>query len=299
MTAARGGRMDGRIVLVTGATNGIGLETARELVQRGARVTIVGRNPDRTAQVASAIGAADTVIADLSELRQVRRAAAEITARHGQLDVLVNNAGALFNTRQETREGIEMTWALNHLSPFLLTHELLPLLRRGATPRVVTVSSGAHAMGRIRFDDPEFRRGYRGWPAYAQSKLANILFTRELARREPWLQANTLHPGLVASGFGSHQGGTFSQVYRVVDRFSLTPVQGAQTTIHLAADPVAVSGRYFVTSREVRPAPHALDDGAALRLWDISAARVAAGATGMPGRTWPEVLAEVRRVTGA
>lgn len=291
--------MDGRIVLVTGATNGIGLETARELVQRGARVTIVGRNPDRTAQVASAIGAADTVIADLSELSQVRRAAAEITARHGQLDVLVNNAGALFNARRETREGIEMTWALNHLSPFLLTQELLPLLRRGAAPRVVTVSSGAHAMGRIHFDDPEFRRGYRGWPAYAQSKLANILFTRELARREPWLQANTLHPGLVASGFGSHQGGTFSQVYRVVDRFSLTPVQGAQTTIHLAADPVAVSGRYFVKSREVRPAPHALDDGAALRLWDISAARAAAGATGMPGRTWPEVLAEVRRVTGA
>lgn len=291
--------MDGRVVLVTGATNGIGLETARELVRRGARVTIMGRNPDRTAQVARDIGAADRVIADLSELSQVRRAAAEITARHRQLDVLVNNAGALFNTRQETREGIEMTWALNHLSPFLLTRELLPLLRRGTAPRVVTVSSGAHAMGRIRFDDPEFRRGYSGWPAYSQSKLANILFTRELARREPWLQANTLHPGLVASGFGAHQGGTFSQLYRVVDRFSLTPVQGAQTTIHLAADPLEVSGRYFVKSREATPLPQALDDGAALRLWTLGEQQVEAVLASTPGRTWPEVLAEVRRVSGA
>lgn len=296
MTASGNG-LHGRAVLVTGATNGIGLETARELVRRGAHVTIVGRDPARTARVAAEIGAHDSVIADLSELAQVRRAAREFAARGGRLDVLVNNAGAMFNTRQETREGIERTWALNHLSPFLLTRELLPLLRRSPAPRVVMVASAAHALGRVRLDDPEFRRGYRGWPAYAQSKLANILFTRDLARREPWLQANALHPGMVATGFGGHQGGVFSQLYRVVDRFSLTAMQGAQTTIHLAADPVAVSGRYFVNSREARPQPQALDDGAALRLWDLSAAQVDAVLAGLRERPWPEILAEVRRVT--
>ncbi len=288
------------MILVTGSTGGIGLETARELVKRGAQVTIAGRNAQKTAQVAQEIGAAGTLIADLSELSQVQRAAEEFAQRSGRLDVLVNNAGALLNTRQETREGIEMTWALNHLSPFLLTRELLPLLQRGTMPRVVTVSSGAHAMGRIRFDDPEFRRGYSGWLAYAQSKLANILFTRELARREPWLHANTLHPGMVATGFGSHQGGAFSQVYRLVDRFSLTPVQGAQTTIHLAADPVDVTGRYFVKSSVATPQPQALDDGAALRLWNLSETQVDDVLRGrIPGRTWPDILAEVRRVTGA
>ncbi|GHF49122.1 hypothetical protein GCM10017781_26920 [Deinococcus metalli] len=266
--------MDGRVVLVTGATNGIGLETARELVRRGAQVTIMGRDPERTARVARDIGAAGTLTADLSDLSQVRRAAAEFAARSQRLDVLVNNAGALFTTRQETREGIEMTWALNHLAPFLLTRELRPLLHAGTAPRVVTVSSGAHAMGHLRVDDPEFRRGYSGWAAYAHSKLANILFTRELARRDPWLTANALHPGVVASGFGGHQGGLFSALYRVIDAFSLTPVEGAQTTIHLAADPVTVSGRYFVKSREAAPAPQALDDGAALRLWQLSEAQV-------------------------
>ncbi|THF85957.1 SDR family oxidoreductase [Deinococcus sp. KSM4-11] len=291
--------MDGRVVLVTGSTGGIGLEAARELVRRGALVTVAGRSTQKTEQVAQDIGAAGTLIADLSELAQVRQAAADFAERHGRLDVLVNNVGALFNTRQETREGIEMTWALDHLSPFLLTRELLPLLRQGSHPRVVTVSSGAHAMGRIRFDDPEFRRGYSAWPAYAQSKLANILFTRELARREPWLTANTLHPGLVATGFGAHQGGAFSQLYRVVDRFSLTPEQGAQTTIHLAADLLDVSGRYFVKSQETAPAPQALDDGTALRLWNLSEAQVDEVLRGTTARTWPDILAEVRRVTRA
>lgn len=262
------------MVLVTGATNGIGLEAARELSRRGAQVTIVGRDPGKTRRVAGEIGAAGTLIADLAELSEVRRAAAEFRERGDTLDVLLNNAGAIFNARQETREGIERTWALNHLSPFLLTRELLPLLRRGHAPRVVTVSSGAHAMGRIRFDDPEFRRGYSAWAAYAQSKLANILFTRELARREGWLQANSLHPGMVASGFGSHQGGLFSSIYRIIDRFALTPVQGAQTSIHLAADPLEDSGLYFEKSRPATPRPQALDDSAALRLWQLSEAYV-------------------------
>ncbi len=257
--------MKGRSVLVTGATGGIGLETARELARRGADVTVLGRNPEKTARVAQEIGAAGTLNADLGEMAQVRRVAAEFRDRVGRLDVLINNAGAFYTERQETREGTELTWALNHLAPFLLTRELLPLLRAGNAPRVVTVSSGAHMMGRIRFDDPEFRRSYRGWAAYSQSKLANILFTRELARREPWLQANTLHPGFVSTGFGQD-----NPMFSWVSRLGLTPEEGARTSIHLAADRILVSGRYFVQSRETLPAPQALDDGAALRLWQLS-----------------------------
>ncbi|WP_188970229.1 SDR family oxidoreductase [Deinococcus aerolatus] len=257
--------MKGRSVLVTGATGGIGLESARELARRGAAVTVLGRDPGKTARVAQEIGAAGTLIADLTEMTQVRQVAAEFRDRVQRLDVLVNNAGALYSGRQESREGVELTWALNHLAPFLLTRELLPLLRAGEAPRVVTVSSGAHVMGRIRFDDPEFRRGYSGWGAYSQSKLANILFTRELARREPWMQANTLHPGFVSTNFGPD-----SRVFGQFSRLGLSPEQGAQTSIHLAADRILVSGRYFVESRDRLPAPQALDDGAALRLWQLS-----------------------------
>jgi NAD(P)-dependent dehydrogenase (short-subunit alcohol dehydrogenase family) len=264
--------MQGRTVLITGATGGIGLITARDLARRGAQVTIVGRTLDRTLRVAAEIGATGTLIADLSEPAQVRRAAAEFRDRAGNLDVLINNAGAMYSTRQENRAGTEMTWALNHLAPFLLTRELLPLLRRGEAPRVVTVASGAHAMGRIHFDDPEFRRGYSGWAAYAQSKLANVLFARELARREPGLQSNSLHPGMVATGFAHNNGGLTSRLYGVVDRFALTPEQGARTSVHLAADDIRVSGRYFAGSREATPAPQALDDGAAWRLWQLSEA---------------------------
>ena len=262
--------LHGQRVLITGATGGIGLITARELAARGAHVTIMGRNPSKTEEAARQTGAAATLLADLSELAQVRRAAREYTERFGQLDVLINNAGAFNTRRQETSEGTEQTWALNHLAPFVLTHELLPLLRQSAAPRVVTVASAAHAMGRIRFDDPEFRRGYGGWAAYSQSKLANILFARELARRESGIQSNSLHPGMVATGFAHNNGGLVSQLYRVVDLFAITPEQGAQTSIHLAADPIGVTGRYFSNSRETTPAPQAQDDGAAFRLWVLS-----------------------------
>ncbi|GBF04847.1 short-chain dehydrogenase [Deinococcus aerius] len=263
--------MSGKTVLVTGATNGIGLVTARQLARRGARVVIVGRNPEKTARVAAEVGAADALIADLSELTQVRRAAAEFRERNPRLDVLVNNAGAYYARRQETREGIEMTWALNHLAPFLLTRELLPLLREAEDPRVVTVSSDAHRFGRIRFDDPEFRRGYSGWAAYGQSKLANALFARELARREPGVRSNSVHPGMVRTGFGHNNGGGTSLLWRLVDRFAISPEQGARTSIRLASDPeLRISGRYFAQEREVKPSARALDDGAAQRLWTLS-----------------------------
>jgi len=270
-------RMQGKVVLVTGATGGIGLVTARELARMGADVWIVGRSPEKTARVAREIGAAGTLLADLSELAQVRRVAAEFRERAGRLDVLVNNAGGLFNRRQETQEGIEMTWALNHLAPFLLTRELLPLLRAAPAARVVTVSSSAHAFGRLRLDDPEFRRGYSGWgwTAYGQSKLANVLFARELAHREPGLRSNSLHPGRVRTGFGYNNGGFFNRVWGVMDRFAIPVEQGARTSVLLASDPgITVTGRYFDQEREVQAAPQALDDGAALRLWELSEAYV-------------------------
>lgn len=262
----------GPVTLITGATGGIGQATARALAAQGHQVVIVGRDPQRTAQVARTIGAAGHLIADLSELPQVRRVAREFQDRYARLDVLINNAGAIFQERRETREGLEMTWALNHLSPFVLTQGLLPLLRSTPGARVVTVSSAAHHFGRIRFDDPEFRRGYGGWAAYAQSKLANILFARELARRSG-LPSASLHPGMVASGFGHSNGGLFSQAYRLVDRFAISAEQGAQTSIFLAqTDQALPRGSYYADSALARPAAHALDDGAAARLWTLSEA---------------------------
>lgn len=267
--------LSGKTMLVTGATGGIGLETARELARLGARVWVVGRSAQKTADAARAVGAAGHLVADLSEMSEVRRLAAEFRDREERLDVLVNNAGAFYAKRQETREGIEMTWALNHLAPFLLTRELLPLLRASGHGRVVTVASAAHAQGRMRWDDPEFRRGYRGWAAYAQSKLANVLFARELARREPELLSNSLHPGLVRSGFAHNNGGLIDRVWGLVDRFGITPQEGARTSVCLAADPsLLVSGRYFSQERMTKEAPQARDDAAAARLWALSEAYV-------------------------
>lgn len=277
MTYHSTGSLNGQHILITGATSGIGLEAARELATRGASVTIIGRNPEKTARVAREVNAAHSILADLGELAQVRRAAAEYRERIGRLDVLVNNAGVSLQHRQESREGLELTWATNHLAPFLLTGELLPLLRQSATPKVVTVSSAAHAGGRIRFDDPEFKAGYdrSGWGgfmAYAQSKLANALFTRELARREPCMQVNCLHPGLVNTNIMSKMStGLVKYAQSAMNRLMAVPArEGAQTIIHLASQDVGVSGQYFVNSQVARPAPQALDDGAAYRLWQLS-----------------------------
>lgn len=269
-----------KTVLITGATGGIGLETARSLARQGARVVIVGRDPGKTARVAAEIGAAGQLLGDLSELRQVWRVAGEFRETYGALDLLINNAGAIYSRREETREGIERTWALNHLSPFLLTGELLPLLRastrqRGEPARVITVSSEAHRLGRLRSEDPEFRTGYSAWGAYGQSKLANVLFARELARREPDLLSNALHPGMVKTGFGKNSEGRMARLYPLIDRFSISAQEGAETTLFLATTPERFTGRYFAKSRPARPAPQAGDDGAAARLWTLSERYVA------------------------
>ncbi len=279
-------------MLVTGATNGIGQVTARELARQGNQVVIVGRDPARTAAVAQQIGAAGHLLADLSEMSQVRRATDEFRERFDRLDVLVNNAGAMFQQRRETQEGIEMTWALNHLAPFLLTRELMSLLLVTPGSRVVTVASAAHAMGRIRFGDPEWHTGYNGWAAYSQSKLANILFARELARRGAGVKSYSLHPGMVASGFAHNNGGLLSQGYRVIDRFALSPEQGAQTSLYLATTQDQLpNGAYFDRCAVARPSARALDDGAAARLWQLSKNYVQA--TGN-ARSWSEILQNVR-----
>ena len=266
--------MAGKTVLVTGATGGIGKVAARTLAGLGARVVIVGRSQSKTAEVAREIAAASFIVADLSVMAEVRRAAAQFRDQEGRLDVLLNNAGAVVSKRQETPEGTEMTWALNHLNYFLLTQELARLLKSTPEARVVSVSSSAHSSGKMRWDDLEFRRGYNSFAAYGQSKLANILFTRELSRRlqGTGVSANALHPGFVRTGFGHNNGGMMSRIIGLMGVFAISEEQGAQTSIYLAGSPdvEGVSGRYFANQKEARPAPQALDDAAAARLWAVS-----------------------------
>ena len=274
--------MQGRTVLVTGGTDGIGLATARALAGAGATVTVIGRNADKTARAVEALrresanDRVDGMVADLSSQAEVRRAATEFAAAHDRLDVLVNNVGGFWATRHTTADGLERTFALNHLAPFLLTHLLRPLLEASAPARVVTVSSGAQAMGRIDFDDLQGERGYRGQRAYNQSKLANVLFTYELARRleGTGVTANVLHPGVVRTRFGQEDSSAlFRVMLPLVRPFMLTPERGAETSVFLAASPEGegVTGTYFVKKQAQRSSRASYDPQAARRLWDISA----------------------------
>jgi len=280
MAGSLDGHIDGKVALVTGATNGIGRVTARELARMGARVLLVARDRARgestAAEIREASGgrAPDVLLADLSSRAEVRRLAREVRARTTRLDLLVNNAGAIFAERELSADGLEMTFALNHLASFLLTLELLPLLERGLASRIVNVSSVAHRRGSIDFDDLQGERGYSMWRAYQQSKLANVLFTRELARRLAGrgVTANALHPGAVASGFGRNGRGFFSRLVVLGAPFLASPEKGARTTLHVATAPElkGVTGRYFSGCRERTPSRAARDDDAALRLWQIS-----------------------------
>jgi NAD(P)-dependent dehydrogenase (short-subunit alcohol dehydrogenase family) len=268
------------ICLITGATSGIGEVTARELARRGMHVIIVGRSAGRVAATVARIKQAtgvevETLIADLSSQAGVRSVAEAFLQRHQRLDVLINNAGGFFASRQVSADGIELTWALNHMSYFLLTNLLIDTLRASAPARVINVSSDAHRGGVIRWDDLLFTRGYNGWAAYAQSKLANILFSNELARRleGTGVTSNALHPGFVATRFAHNNGIIWGGLMALMQRlFAITPEEGAQTSIYLATAPevATISGRYFVKSRETSPAPQAQDMAAAARLWEIS-----------------------------
>jgi retinol dehydrogenase 12 len=279
--------LSGKICLVTGATSGIGEVTARRLAGMGATVTIVGRSAERAAATATRIKAAtgatvEILIADLSSQADIRRMANEFLAQHSRLDVLVNNAGAVFLRRLESLDGVEMTWALNHMSYFLLTNLLLDALRAGARSRIVNVASDAHSGARINFDDPQLKANYNGWRAYGQSKLANILFTLELARRldGTGVTANALHPGFVASNFGKNNR-LFGILIGLAQRVAaISPESGAETSVYLASSPevAGVSGRYFDKCRAVAPSAEAQDRAAATRLWQISEALVSATA---------------------
>jgi NAD(P)-dependent dehydrogenase (short-subunit alcohol dehydrogenase family) len=273
--------MHGQVCVVTGATSGIGLVTAQALARQGATLIVVARNPERGAatvnriQQATGNSAVELLVADLSAQAQVRRLASEIQRRFARLDVLINNAGALFSRRQVSDNGIEMTFALNHLAYFLLTNLLLENLKSSASARIVNVSSEAHRRSRIDFADLQGQHRYSGWRAYGRSKLANILFTYELARRLEGTNvvANALHPGLVATNFGRNNAGITAIALRLVQLAGISSEEGAETIIHLASSPEVdgITGEYFVKKRAVRSSKVSYDPVAAERLWQVSA----------------------------
>lgn len=273
--------MMGKIVMVTGATGGIGKVTALELAKMGAQMVLVGRSPEkaeRTAQeiqIQSGNPQVDFLVADLSSQQDIRRLAAEFNQRYDHLNVLVNNAGAYLNHREESVDGIEMTFALNHLGYFLLTHLLLDALKAGAPARIVNVSSAAHTGARFNLDDVEMKNNFSGWTAYSNSKLANLYFTYALDRRlqGSGITVNALHPGFVDTNFGVSNGGTFGKVFNVIQKVgAISPQEGAQTSIYLASSPEVegISGKYFSKKKPVKSTDVSYDEEAAEMLWKIS-----------------------------
>lgn len=272
--------MQGKSVLISGATQGIGKIAALELAKLGAQVSIIARDPVR-AEVArgeiAAAGGNDNVevyIANLASLADIRRVAQEYRAKHKRLDVLINNAGAVFMDRRLSPDGFELTFATNHLGYFLLTKELLPLLKTSAPARVVNVASDAHKGMQLDFTDLQSQKRFIGLKTYGRSKLANILFTRELARQlqGTGVTANSLHPGFVASSFGNGNGKLWDIIMRIAMLFAITPAKGAETTVYLASSPDvdAVSGKYFSKKKVVSPTEAAQDDVSAKKLWEVT-----------------------------
>jgi retinol dehydrogenase-14 len=277
--------MRGKTILITGATNGIGLEAAVALARAGARVVMVGRDAGRSeaavAEVMARSGSHDVshLLCDFSSQAAVRALAGEVLRRCDRLDVLVNNAGAVNKTRRLTVDGIEMTFAVNHLGYFLLTNLLRDLLVQSAPARVVTVASIGHRRGTLDFGDLGYQRGYQIMRAYTRSKLANVLFAAELARRlaGTGVTSNSLHPGRVATNIWSGAPTWAKPLIQVLLRpFMLTPEQGGATIVQLAASPdlEGVTGEYFENGVAVPPAPLAQDEALAKRLWDVSAQMV-------------------------
>jgi NAD(P)-dependent dehydrogenase (short-subunit alcohol dehydrogenase family) len=274
--------MAGKTVLVTGGTGGIGKATALGLATLGARVAITGRDRARAqaaaADIRTATGndAVDAYAADLSAQAEVRRLAAEVLATYPRLDVLVNNVGGYWAHRHVTGDGLEHTFALNHLAPFLLTNLLWDRLLASAPARVITVSSGAQAMGRIDFDDLQGERNWSGQRAYNQSKLANVMFTYELARRleGTGVTATVLHPGVVRTAFGAEDPAGWQRLFLPLVRPWLkSPAQGAETPIYLASSPevAGVTGRYFANRKPKTSNRASYDTEAQARLWRVSA----------------------------
>jgi NAD(P)-dependent dehydrogenase (short-subunit alcohol dehydrogenase family) len=275
------GHLAGKTALVTGATSGIGFHTALGLVRDGADVILGARNEARGRSAVEAIRSVngtseiDYLVADLSSMAGVREFAKATLDRTSRLDILVNNVGGFYLTRQVSDDGYEMTFALNHLSYFLLTELLKDLLIASAPARIVNVSSVAHRNSRINFEDPLMTRRYWGMTAYGQSKLANVLFTYELAHRllETGVTANALHPGLVRTGLGT------KHIYRLLIPFvwlglrvAMSPEEGAETSLLLASSPTVegVTGKYYSIGKEVRTSRRSYEKAAAERLWVLS-----------------------------
>lgn len=274
--------MADKVVLITGGTGGIGKATAIGLARLGARVGVTGRDLARAERAAADIRAAsgnpavEAFAADLTAQVEVRRLAITVLDAYPRLDVLVNNVGGFWAHRHQTADGLERTFALNYLAPFLLTNLLLDRLKASAPARVVTVSSGAQALGRIAFDDLQGARKYSGQRAYNQSKLATVMFTNELARRLEGasVTATCLHPGVVRTNFGADdQARFFALVSRVVLPLLKTPAQGAQTPIYLASSPAVegVTGQFFANRKSTTANKIAYDTAMAARLWRVSA----------------------------
>lgn len=272
--------MENKNCLITGATNGIGRIVARELAGRGARVIVVGRNREKSERTVKEIReetgntTVEYMLADLSLLKEVRALADQVKSQYDSLDVLVNNAGAIFTTRNETREGLERTFALNHLSYFLLTNLLLDLIIDSAPARIINVASNAHRGEQLDFDDLQHRKSYSPQKVYGESKLANILFTYELARRleKEDVTVNAVHPGFVNSGFGKNNGKLMKAVMSFLHLFARSPEEGAKTVIYLATSPEVeeTTGEYFFDEKPVESSPASYDRETALDLWEES-----------------------------
>jgi len=274
--------MDGKTVLVTGGTGGIGRATAEGLARLGARVAVTGRDIARAQAAAAEIAAAtsnpavDAFAADLSVQTGVRRLARDVLDACPRLDVLVNNVGGFWARRHLTADRLEYTFALNHLAPFLLTNLLLDQLTASAPARIVTVSSGAQALGKINFGDLQGERAYSGQRAYNQSKLANVMFTYELARRlaGTGVTATAAHPGVTRTAFGTEDPTAMMRTMTLIARpFMKTPAQGAATPIYLASSPEVegVTGQYFANRRPKKSSKSSYNTAAAALLWQVSA----------------------------
>jgi NAD(P)-dependent dehydrogenase (short-subunit alcohol dehydrogenase family) len=282
--------MRGKVVVITGATSGIGQAAAEKLASMGTRLVLVARDKARAEATLKRLrelgpGAAPVVhYADLLRLREMKRVAAEIAATEARIDVLINNAGALFSRRHLSQDGLEFTFALNHMSYFVLTHQLLNRLRASAPARIVNTASDAHEGATLDFDDLQSAKAYGkssflewlrfggpGFKVYGRSKLCNILFTRELARRlaGTGVTTNALHPGFVATRFGDQSGGLISLGIKIGKRFALSPEKGAETLVYLASSPevAAKSGGYYHKCGLATPSASAQDDALARRLW--------------------------------
>ena len=273
--------MNNKLIMITGANAGIGKVAALELAKQGHHIVMVCRSQERgraaQAEIKAASGSeqVDLLIADLSVQADIRQLAAIFKQDYERLDVLVNNAGAIFDKRQETADGLELTFALNHMGYFLLTDLLLGMLKASTPARIINVSSDAHHRGSLNFDDLQHKKSYSGFPVYSDSKLANVLFTYELARRleGSGVTTNALHPGFVNTNFGNTMSSIPAFFIGIISRlFAISPEKGAETIIYLASSPEVegVTGKYFVKNKATRSSKESYDEAVAKQLWEVS-----------------------------